>query len=301
MQQWNRFKTATRQIYQSIPFKKPVFELVRAMVRPPERLYRHLHFNGPFTVSIDEQHDFQMISYGALIENELFWAGFGKSWEATSLRAWAKLCRNERGTIIDIGANTGVYALAARSLAPRARVIAVEPVFRVAEKLRANASMNGGAITVLEIAISDHSGTMMLSDLPEDHNYSASLEGQGTGAASYPVEIRSLDDLLSSEWPAAVGPIKIDIERHEPAAIRGMTETLRRYRPPMLIEILDAKIGQEIESWLHGLGYDYFHIDEDKGLIPAAQLAPLCDHNWNHLLCTPADFERAGLKSLLAS
>jgi FkbM family methyltransferase len=295
-----RIKAVGRQVYRSIPFKTPIFELARQTVRLPERLYRHLHFTGPFTVSIDEQHRFRVISHGTFVENELFWAGFGKSWEAISLQVWARLCRDQRSTIIDIGANTGIYALAAKSLAPNARVIAIEPVSRVAAKLRANVALNNGDIVVIEKAVSDHSGTMMLSDLPGDHNYSASLEGQGPNAVEYPVETCALDDLLGADRPEIVGPIKIDIERHEPAAIRGMGETLRRYRPPILIEVLDAWIGSEIESGLRGLGYDYFHIDEDNGLVPATHLAPLRDQHWNHLLCTPADFERCGLAALLA-
>lgn len=300
MQAKERLKVMAKRAYSAIPFRRPAFELARAKVRLPERLYRHLHFKGPFTVSIDEHHRFRVISHGTFVENELFWAGFGKSWEAVSLRTWASLCRSRHGTILDIGANTGVYALAARSLAPDARVIAVEPVARVAARLRANVAMNGGTVEVVEKAISDHSGTTMLSDISSEHNYSASLEGQGPDAIAYPVEICSLDDLLGGDWPAAVGPIKIDIERHEPAAIRGMAETLRRYRPPILIEVLDAAIGRDIESGVDGLGYDYFHIDEGKGLIPATHLAPLRDQHWNHLLCTPADFERAGLAVLLA-
>src|SRR5690606_2225067 len=110
----------------------------------PESVYRHLHFEGPFTVRIDAEHEFRIISHGSVIENELFWAGYGQSWEGGSLKVWAALCRQRRGPILDIGANTGVYALAAKALAPKARVIAVEPVARVAAKLRANIALNGG-------------------------------------------------------------------------------------------------------------------------------------------------------------
>lgn len=301
MQSTERIKSVARRAYKAVPFRKPVFELARAALRVPERVYRHLHFKGAFAVSIDELHGFRMISHGSVIENELFWAGYGKTWEAASLRVWAALSRDQRGTILDIGANTGVYALAAKSLAPEARVIAIEPVRRIAAKLRANAAINGGTIEVIEKAVSDRSGQMMLSDNFADHNYSASLEGQGPDADAYPVEVCSVDDLLGPQWPDVVGPIKIDIERHEPAAIRGMAETLRRYRPPILIEVLDATIGREIEEGIQSLGYELFHIDEGKGLVPASRLAPLREQHWNHLLCTATDFQRAALEGLLAS
>lgn len=65
--------TAARTLYRHIPFKRALFSVVRQIVRLPERLYRHLHFEGPFATLIEGGRTFTMVSYGDVVENELFW------------------------------------------------------------------------------------------------------------------------------------------------------------------------------------------------------------------------------------
>jgi FkbM family methyltransferase len=278
-----------------MPFKRELFELLRGRVRLPRRVYQHLHFAGPFEVHLEYGCSFRIYSTGATVENDLFWSGYGRSWEATSLRVWAALCRNRSGLVLDVGANTGVYALAAAALAPKAEVVAFEPVDRMAQQLARNVELNGFPITIELAAVTDHSGSVSIYDAMIEHNYSASLEGQGRGAACYEVRAISVDDWLSAKEGEKVDAIKLDIERHEPTALRGMQHLLRSQRPPMLIEILDRSAGQQIEELIDGLNYRLFHIEEDRGLIPADQLRPLRDHHWNHLLCDIEAFDRAGL------
>ena len=79
-----------------------------------------------------------------------------------------------------------------------------------------------------------------------------------------------------------------------------MKRTLARQTPPVLVEVLDAEIGHQIGQRIDGLGYLVFHVDERHGLIPAPALGPIGGHNWNHLICTGEDFERAELGRFLA-
>jgi FkbM family methyltransferase len=294
----DRARQMTKKLYRAIPFKRQLFEWLRQGPVLPGALYQHLHFEGPFTVEIDSGHRFQLQSYGTYVENEIFWRGYGGSWEATSLRVWAALCREQNGLICDIGANTGVYALAASTLAPEALVVAFEPVARMANRLRRNVELNHFAISVEQMAVSDHSGQVQIFDILTDHNYSASLEGQGSEAACYSVEACALDDYAPAAGADMVGPIKIDVERHEPAVMRGMMRLLAAHRPSIIIEILDAGIGAEVSSLIDGLGYRMFHIEEERGLIPTNRMKPK-ERDWNHLLCTTEDFERAGLEEFI--
>ncbi|MFN3592069.1 MAG: hypothetical protein ACK4TG_07755, partial [Thermaurantiacus sp.] len=101
-----------RRAWQRVPGKQPLFELWRRAGAPPEHVWRHLHFAGTFAVTLPGGSEFQMQHFGQLVENELFWAGFGNGWEATSLRLWARIAPHA-ATILDVGANSGVYALAA--------------------------------------------------------------------------------------------------------------------------------------------------------------------------------------------
>jgi FkbM family methyltransferase len=293
-------RTLARSAYRAIPFKRQLFELVRGRVSLPPQIYQHLHFVGAFSIDLGSGCSFQIHGGGAFVENELFWSGYGGTWERTSLLVWAELCRNRSGLILDVGANTGVYSLAAAALAPAAEIIAFEPVERMAEQLAGNVALNRFRIRIEQAAVSDHSGIVPIYDIMSGHNYSASLEGQGPDAEMYEVPATSVDDWLDRNDKGAINAIKIDIERHEPAAFRGMQRLFARQRPPMVVEILDHSIGGQIEQIIDGLDYRMFHIDEDRGLIPTKRLRPLRDHHWNHLLCREDDFRERNLERLVA-
>jgi hypothetical protein len=133
-----------KRIYSALPFKRPVFTALRWLGTPPERVYRHLHFKGIITVPVSATGKFRIHHHGYMIENELFWKGL-QGWEKVSMEIWTRLCRRS-STILDIGANTGVYALVAAAVNPDAQVTAVEPVARIFHKLQANISLNGGHV-----------------------------------------------------------------------------------------------------------------------------------------------------------
>ena len=293
-----RTRRLAKAIYRSMPLRRHFFQLLRRGPTLPHALYQHLSFEGPFDVAIDPKHRFRIHSYGTEVENELFWRGFAGSWESKSLAVWDALCRSRDGLVLDIGANTGVYALAAAALGRD--VIGFEPVERMAKRLRRNVELNNFSIRVEQMAVSDRTGTLPIFDDLTEHNYSASLEGQGPEALSYDVDVCALDEYLTGIGRPLIGAIKIDVERHEPAAVRGMCRTLSEQRPPILVEILDDEIGGQVRDLVDGLDYHYFHIDERRGLVRTEILRPLGDHNWNHLLCTQGQFERGGLDRLIS-
>jgi FkbM family methyltransferase len=292
-------RSYVRRVYRALPFKLQLFEKIRSRVRLPHKIYQHLHFEGPFSVQIDSRHRYQIYSHGSQVENDLFWAGHGGGWERTSLRVWTALCEGSNRLILDIGANTGVYALSAAAVAPQATIIAFEPIARIAAMLSRNVALNGFSIAIEQSAVSDHSGRLPIYDTLVEHNYSASLEGQGPNAASYEVDVVSIDDWLAKHPDELVTALKIDVERHEPAAIRGMRTLLATQRPSVLIEILDEVVGAQVASSIEGFGYTMYQIDERRGLIPVERMTRLRQNDRNHLLCTPENFERARLSRFL--
>jgi FkbM family methyltransferase len=223
-----------------------------------------------------------MEARGEKIENELFWGG---DWERKSLEIWSSHSR-QANLIIDIGANTGVYALAAKAANPAARVIAFEPIVRIADLMRHNVAMNNYDIQVEAVAVSDRTGTATIHDVADGMNYGASLEDFPGNETSYEIQTVSLDDYLASrDWPR-VDLIKVDVETHEPAVFRGMQETIERFKPTILVEVLNDEIGRQLVQ----RGYEYFAIDEKAGLVPVPRPQPLGGRNWNNLLVasTPA-------------
>ncbi len=126
-------KMHLKKVYSILPFKKEFFTLLKLVYKPKEDIYKHLHFKGIINVQVDNEHSFKIKHYGFEIENVIFWEGLQDGWEKVSIGLWIELCR--RSTIIvDVGANTGVYSLIAKSLNSNAQVYAFEPVKRVDRK-----------------------------------------------------------------------------------------------------------------------------------------------------------------------
>jgi len=238
-----------------------IHKAIRAVWTPPERIYQHLYFDGTFSVEVECGAHFRLESHGEQAENELFWRGYGEGWEGRSLVAWRELAKAAT-VIVDVGANTGIFALAAKAVNPDAKVVAIEPARRVAEKLRRNVALNRWDIEIAECAASDFSGRATLYDHPGDHVYSASLETSMNGTIPIEVEVRRLDDMLER-----VDLVKMDVERHEPAALRGMRRLLETCRPTLLIEVLDDEAEAGIREALDGLVYAWDRINEDRNVV----------------------------------
>ena len=290
-------KTTLKAAWRHLPLKLPALRVLRAVLKLPVRVYQHLHFHGDFDVEVAPGAKFRIRSYANHVENDLFWAGYAKNWERASLTVWRDLCRGAE-TVLDVGANTGVYALTAAALNPGARVIAFEPVQRVCDRLRTNAGLNGNRIMVENIAVSDQDGVATLHDTDGEHNYSASLDYQMLGSGysqSYEVPTIRLDSYCAAHGIERVDLVKIDVERHEPAVFRGFRRMLEQSRPTVLVEILDAGIGQAVAGQIEGLGYAVYEFHElgtESGVFAASSLG---QSERNYLLCQPDMAKRLGL------
>lgn len=71
------------------------------------------------------------------------------------------------------------------------------------------------------------------------------------------VRLVTIDEFVSGQ-PMDVGLIKMDIEGYESSALRGATETIRKFRPILLISIYHNPVDFfEIKPWLEQLGLGY--------------------------------------------
>lgn len=290
-------KSFAKQAYAVLPFKQPVYKILRRLGPPPEPIYRHLHFKGVIHVEVDTGKQFLIRHNGYMIENELFWKGL-HGWEPVSMKLWTRLCADSK-VIFDIGANTGVYALTAQTVNPEAKVIAVEPVERVFAHLEENVRLNGYPITVINAAVSDQTGVATLYDIPESsHVLSVSLNPEWNKGSTRlrPVKVPciTVSDLLEQAEEDHVDLLKIDVETHEPAVLRGFHKILKRDKPSLLIEILNDQVAEEVTTLVEGLGYAYYNIDDVSW--PPAKVEHLAKSNhFNFLICQPAVAEVIGL------
>lgn len=284
-----------RSAIRCMPFKPVLYRALRRAVDLPERVYRHLSFHGPIQVPVGREASFRMMHFGHQVENDLFWAGFGRNWEATSLRLWLHLARRA-DVALDIGANTGVYALAAAAIAPKAQVMAFEPVARIHHRLVRNCALNAVEIATHQVAVSDHIGHAVLYDLGAEHVYSAGLTpnllGSRDDVIMTPVRTARLDAVLEVMPHHRRLLAKIDTEGHEAQVIDGFGTLIERHRPTFLIEILDRTAGARIAARFAELGYLFFEIREREGVIPTQVLG---DPAGNYLICDAEEAAALGL------
>ena len=255
--------------------------ILRFLKIVPPGLKKYIYFRGHFFLKTNHSQGFFINNWGHSnfeIENEIFWNGIYSFDESISIQLWEKLSQSA-DFIIDIGANTGIYSLLAQATNPRAKVLAFEPIERVRKKLQANVLLNKFPIEISGFAISDIDGTQLIcDDLNLEHPYSTTLnknfaEEIFSTIDTYEIEIRTLDGLIPSDSVEnSLLLIKLDVEQHESYAIEGMLELIQNARPIILIEILTQEIGDEIFSHIKNLNYDYYRIDEVKGLTKLATL-----------------------------
>jgi FkbM family methyltransferase len=282
----SRVRKILRGTYAAVPFKNPLFQLLRIYIRLPAWLYKHLHFVAPISIPIQNGNRFKMYHFGALVENDLFWAGYGNSWEATSLRLWARLA-SVSNTIFDIGANTGVYALAAKAVNERAKVFAVEPVASIATKLRHNIELNGFDITVVQAGVSSSTGEAVMYIPSTEHSYSASLNanmlsGHGKLVETIVPTLR-VDELVKNNNLTTADLFKIDVEKHEIDVLSGFGGVIEQFKPAILLEILDQDAGKRVEAFFADFDYVFFEIIECKEVRRVKSLGA---SSGNYLLCT---------------
>lgn len=139
---------------------------------------------------------------------------------------------------VDIGANLGYFtAVMAQSVGASGRVVALEPVPDTFERLQLGAALNGFAqVTALQLALGEADGRAEIAFDPRFAG-SASIHRQaGGGAVSREVGVRPLDDLLRELAVEHPSLLKIDVEGHELAVVRGALETIARARPAIIVE-----------------------------------------------------------------
>jgi len=180
--------------------------------------------------------------------------------------------------VCDIGANIGYYSLvAAPIVGPGGRVYAFEPMPPQFSVLRANLQRNGFSwAEAHQLALSDHAGSAILSLDDPNNTGSATLHPVSKGVHTEAVRCERLDDFFRSAPPPRLDLIKIDVEGAEIHVLEGAEETLRRYAPIVLVEVVDSNQQaagfsmQQLFAWLQDRGYRPHEIGA-RGLHPMKQ------------------------------
>lgn len=176
-------------------------------------------------------------------------------YEGDSLACALACASGAKGAFYDIGANVGLSSLLISSVLKK-NSYAFEPTPEVAKFLDAVVRRHELPITVKPIALSDHAGEERFY-LSIRSDASNSLNGNfRRGSPSIKVRVETLDAIVSEE-PAL---IKIDAETAEPKVLAGAKDTIDRYRPMLILEILNPAIGEQITRFFQRRGYMMYQI-----------------------------------------
>jgi len=161
-------------------------------------------------------------------------------------------------TVYDVGANVGFLAvLAARLVGQGGHVHCFEPLPANVEQIRYNARLNNFEnIEVHSVALaqSDSTASFRVSERPTFGALSDSPMSVDKQVATIEVAVRRLDSLLEQESLPGPNLIKLDIEGSEVDFLAGAEQTIRRFRPVLLIELHGTN--QPVAEWLQKLSYD---------------------------------------------
>ncbi len=135
-------------------------------------------------------------------------------------------------TVVDVGANIGYYTLlAARSVGPEGKVLALEPSPIFAKLSRSVGTLRSQNVTCLNLAASATEGRLRLFLPPASYqNFDPSVVAYTEGMTETEVECRPLDAVLADQGLDRVDALKIDVEGHEPAVVEGAARALAEGR-----------------------------------------------------------------------
>jgi FkbM family methyltransferase len=185
-------------------------------------------------------------------------------------------------TVLDIGANTGLYSLLACSVGRDVEVYAFEPLPMAADLLAENLSRcpRHERIHIVREAIDEVSGQSQFYIPVDDHGYietSASLASDFRAQHSEIFKVRrtTIDDFVKIQGVRKVDVIKIDIEGVEERALTGGSRVLLEFRPIVFLEILDTAKYDKIEEMRRHAGYVSVQLPEEgprcvPGVVPNA-------------------------------
>tara|TARA_B100000767_G_scaffold252481_1_gene256279 strand:+ start:337 stop:1128 length:792 start_codon:yes stop_codon:yes gene_type:complete len=255
---------------------------------------------------------FKIYNTATIIENQLFWKGI-EGFEPQSLKLWARMSKNA-DTIFDLGANSGIYSLIAKSENPNSKVYAFECVDRVFNVLKKNIALNKYDVACFKQAVSNKDGIGSFIDDDEPFTQSVIVNmgleevADGRGVAKTELhevetELITLDTFIEQNNIKSIDLMKIDVETHEPEVIEGFQKYLQAFQPTLLVEIIRDAVASSLEEQLSDLDYIYFYINEPFGGVDEKvegeayqKVNTLVGGAFgNYLICSPAKAKQLNL------
>jgi FkbM family methyltransferase len=197
---------------------------------------------------------------------------FGE-WEP-DLTAWVRETLRNGDGFIDVGANVGYFTLlAASTVGPAGRVVAVEPAPGLYRQLVTNVRRNRfGNVRCVEAAASDADTEIELFAGTESHEGLATMvEELGAGTVRVRVRGARTSSIITPDEMRQARLIKIDVEGAEGAVLAGMEELWEFAREDLelIVEVHPRhleKSGQSVDElveMLRSRGFNAYRLEVD--------------------------------------
>jgi len=167
---------------------------------------------------------------------------------------------NSMDTLVDVGANIGVYSVLLNVNTTIRETLAFEPVKCNYNQLCGNIFVNNlnAKVTAINKALSDHNRESKIHIDPESTGVSRmDLEGATRKSETFTKEEAitcvKLDDIYNFSERKIF--IKIDVEGHEIHVIRGMKKTLSKNKVVVQVELLSSERVAECDSIFESEGF----------------------------------------------
>jgi len=184
-------------------------------------------------------------------------------------KSWAA---RDGDTILDVGANIGVYAVMQGKRAG-ARVLALEPSPTTFRRLAKNVALNDlKNVETFQCALGTKSGNAGFVDKPISLNSSLSepnLDGQ-----SVEVAVQTLDDFVKARSVRRVDVLKLDTEGYELQILSEGTEALKLVQR-IVLETHRQADEAPIQSLLERAGFRFLRRDHDLWFFDRGKPAPV--------------------------
>lgn len=190
--------------------------------------------------------------------------------EEKLLRRWMEAAK-AAATIFDVGANVGIYSLAALAARPDATVHAFEPTPELAAKLRTTARLNRlDRLNIHEAAVLGRSTQAILrryrGDYGENEGMNYVCDDTGEAGAEK-VRALCLDDFCRGSGIEAIELMKVDVQGQEHSVLQGAAGLIESGRLKTLFVELnwtdrpDCAAAESIRL-LAGAGYRFAVFDD---------------------------------------
>jgi FkbM family methyltransferase len=170
-------------------------------------------------------------------------------------------------TVIDVGANRGQFALAARRCFPRARLVSFEPQPAAFARLQQVIGRDP-LFTAHQVALGDTSGETIIHVARHDHSSSllpiSTLQSTlfpGTAEKlEQTIRVGRLSEFVDAESIVPPALLKLDVQGYELTTLKGCADLIDRflyvYAECSFVELYEGQaLAGEVIAWLQDRGF----------------------------------------------